>query len=112
MQTMALFSALRRGHAHGGDRRFDRRRRRMSGRVGPAHPAPALRSALFLVQATPGAVFLRAGDGVAQALRPNRAADAHGLCLALADFPLRLPLTVGAEEQKDLLASARGGILP
>ena len=50
---------------HGPDRQ-DRR----SGRVGAAHPAAALGGALVLVQATPGPVLLRTGNGVVEAFHP------------------------------------------
>jgi hypothetical protein len=82
------------------------------GCVGPAHTAAALRGPLFLVQATPGAILFRPGNGVVEAFRPNRAGSADHLGLTLTDLALWLPLTIGAEEEHDLLASARGGILP
>src|SRR6185437_13379712 len=80
--------------------------------VGAAHPAAALRGPLVLVQATPGAVLLRPGNGVVQALVTHRAAGTQGLGLPLADVPLRLPFTIWAEEKHDIRAAARGGILP
>src|SRR5581483_3616112 len=84
----------------------------LSGSVGPAHPATPLRGSLLLVQATPGPVFLRPGDGVTKAVHPNWATSTDGLCLALTYFPFGLPFPVGAEEEEYLFASARGGILP
>ncbi len=81
-------------------------------RVGPAHAATALRGALFLVQAAPGAVLFRPGNGIIKAFPPNRAGGADHLGLTLPDFTLRLPLAVRAKEEHDVLASARGGILP
>src|SRR6185437_4389847 len=83
-----------------------------SGRVGPAHPAAPLRSALVLVEPAPGTVLLGPGDRVRQALPADRARGADGLGLALTDVPLRLALAVGAEEENDILATARGSILP
>src|SRR5215471_6989375 len=83
-----------------------------SGRVGPAHAAPALRGALVLVEPAPGAVLLGPGDRVGQALRADRACGADRLGLALADLALGLALAVGAEEENDVLATARGSILP
>jgi putative phosphoribosyl transferase len=83
-----------------------------SGRVGAAHPATALGGALVLVQATPGAVLLRTGNGVVQALHPDRAARADLLGLALPDVPLRLPLAVWTEEKHQILATTRGNVLP
>src|SRR5215510_2273740 len=83
-----------------------------SGRVGPAHPAAALRSPLLLVEPTPGAVLLGPGDRVGQALLANGARGADGLGLALADLALGLALAVGSEEENDILAAARGSILP
>src|SRR5580692_8485214 len=82
------------------------------GRVGAAHPATALRGALVLVQATPGAVLLRTGNGVVKALHPDRAACADLLGLALPDIPLWLPLAVWAEEEHQILATTRGSVLP
>ena len=49
---------------------------------------------------------------VVQALGPHRAGGADGLGLALADVPLRLALTVRAEEEHDITAAARRVILP
>src|ERR1700722_17905546 len=69
------------------------------GRVGAAHPATALRGALVLVQATPGPVLLRAGNSVIEAFKPDRAARADLLGLALPDVPLWLPLAVWPEEE-------------
>jgi hypothetical protein len=85
---------------------------RRLGRVGPAHPATALGRPLFLVQATPGAVLLRAGQRVVQALHPDRAVSADGLGLALADVALRLALAIGPEEQAQILVTARAFVLP
>jgi DNA helicase HerA-like ATPase len=82
------------------------------GRVGPAHPATALGRPLLLVQAAPGAVLLRAGQRVVQALHPDRAVSADGLGLALADVALRLALAVGPEEQAQILVTARAFVLP
>src|SRR6516225_6253362 len=82
------------------------------GRVRPAHAATALRGALFLVEAAPGAVLFRPGNGIVEAFPPNRAGGADQLGLTLPDFTLRLPLTVRAKEEHDVLASARSGILP
>jgi predicted phosphoribosyltransferase len=82
------------------------------GRVGAAHPATALGGALVLVQATPGAVLLRTGNGVVQAVQPNRAARADLLGLALPDVSLWLPLAVWAEEEHQILATTRGSVLP
>jgi putative phosphoribosyl transferase len=84
----------------------------MLGGVRAAHPATALRGALVLVQAAPGTVLLRAGDGVVEALDPDRAASANGLCLTLPDLPLWLPLAVWAEEEHQILATTRGNVLP
>src|SRR5215475_6805520 len=83
-----------------------------SGRVRPAHPAAALRCALVLVETAPGAVLLGPGNGIGQAFRPDRARGTDALGLALADLALGLALAVGAEEENDLLAAARGSILP
>src|ERR1700735_332159 len=83
-----------------------------SGRVGATHPATALGGALVLVQATPGAVLLGTGNGVIEALDPDRAARADLLGLALPDVPLWLPLAVWAEEKHQILATTRGGVLP
>src|SRR6202042_3940989 len=83
-----------------------------SGRVGAAHPAAALGGALVLVQATPGAVLLRTGNGVVQAVQTHRAACADLLGLALPDVPLWLPLAVWAEEEHQILATTRGSVLP
>src|SRR6202023_377324 len=83
-----------------------------SGRVCPAHAAPALGGALIFVQATPGAILLRPGHGVAKAFGTHRAGSTQCLCLALADIPFWLPFPVRAEEEDDLRAAARGGILP
>src|SRR5215831_3887720 len=80
--------------------------------VGAAHPAAPFRGPLLLVQATPGAVLFWAGNGVGEAFRLHRARGTHGLRLALAHFALWLPLAVRAEEEHDVLASARGGVLP
>jgi putative phosphoribosyl transferase len=82
------------------------------GRVGTAHPATALRGALLLVQAAPGAVLLGTGNGVVEALDPDRAARANGLGLALPDLPFGLPLAVRAEEKHQILAATRGSVLP
>src|ERR1700729_261576 len=84
----------------------------MLGRVGPAHPATALGRALVLVQATPGPVLLGTGNGVIEALDPDRAARADLLGLALPDIPLWLPLAVWAEEEHQILATTRGSVLP
>src|SRR5215831_19029996 len=81
-----------------------------SGRVRPAHPAAALRGALVLVEPAPRTVLLGPGDRVGQALAADGTRGADGL--ALADLPLGLALAVRAEEEKDLLAAARGSILP
>jgi putative phosphoribosyl transferase len=81
-------------------------------RVGAAHPATALRRALVLVQAAPSAVLLGTGDGVVETLKPNRAARADGLGLALPYLPLWLPLAVWAEEEHQILATTRGSVLP
>src|ERR1700719_285951 len=83
-----------------------------SGRVGAAHPAAALGGALVLVQATPGPVLLGTGNGVIEALDPDRAACADLLGLALPDVPLWLPLAVWAEEEHQILATTRGSVLP
>src|SRR5580692_1686430 len=83
-----------------------------SGRVGAAHPATALRGALVLVQATPGPVLLGTGNGVVEALHPDRAARADLLGLTLPDIPLWLPLAVWAEKEHQILATTRGSILP
>jgi putative phosphoribosyl transferase len=82
------------------------------GRVGAAHPAAALGGALVLVQATPGAVLLRTGNGVIQAVQAHRAARADLLGLALPDVPLRLSLAVWAKEEHQILATTRGSVLP
>ena len=63
---------------------------RHSGRVCPAHAAATLGGALFLVQAAPGAVLFRTGNGVVQAFPANRAGGTDQLRLTLADFALRL----------------------
>src|SRR6185437_6696405 len=65
-----------------------------------------------LVQATPGPVLLRTGNGVIEALDPDRAARADLLGLALPDVPLWLPLAVWAEEEHQILATTRGRVLP
>src|SRR5215831_4726416 len=83
-----------------------------SGGVGAAHPAAPFRGPLLLIQAAPGAVLFWAGNGVGEAFRLHRARGTHGLRLALAHFALWLPLAVRAEEEHDVLASARGGVLP
>jgi hypothetical protein len=83
-----------------------------SGSVGPAHPATALGSALVLVQATPGAVLLRPGNSVSQAFSANRTCRTDRLGLAFTDIAFWLALAVRAEEEDDLPAAARGGILP
>src|ERR1700761_8832301 len=83
-----------------------------SSRVSAAHPAAALSGALVLVQATPGPVLLGTGDGVVQALDPDRAARADLLGLALPDVPLGLSFAVWAEEEHQILATTRGSILP
>src|SRR6516225_10008327 len=80
--------------------------------VGAAHPAAPFRGPLLFIQAAPGAVLFRPGNGVGEAFRLHRARGADGLRLALAHFALRLPLPVRAEEEHDVLASARGGVLP
>src|SRR3984957_13335519 len=82
------------------------------GRVGATHPTTALGRALVLVQATPGAVLLGTGNGVVEALHPDRAARADLLGLALPDVPLWLPLAVWAEEKHQILATTRGSVLP
>src|ERR1700733_6339950 len=81
-----------------------------SSRVGAAHPAAALSGALVLVQATPGPVLLGTGNGVVEALDPDRAARADLLGLALPDVPLWLPLAVWAEEEHQILATTRGSV--
>src|SRR6266566_9245992 len=86
-------------------------RRQLRG-VGAAHPAAPFRGPLLLIQATPGAVLFRPGNGVGEAFGPHRARGAHGLRLALAHFALWLPLAIGTEEEHDILASARAGVLP
>src|ERR1700724_4912299 len=83
-----------------------------SGRVRAAHPATALGGALVLVQASPGPVLLGTGNGVIEALDPDRAARADLLGLALPDVPLWLPLAVWAEEEHQILATTRGRVLP
>src|SRR5271169_3869676 len=83
-----------------------------SGRVGPAHPPTALRRALVLVQAAPGAVLLWPADRVGEALRPHRAGVANGLGLALPDLSLRLPLPVWPEEEHNVATPAASLILP
>src|SRR6204780_4943072 len=88
------------------------RRGRALGRVSATHPATALGGALVLVQATPGAVLLRTGNGVVQAVQTHRAARADLLGLALPDVPLWLPLAVWAEEEHQILATTRGSVLP
>src|SRR5216684_3084249 len=82
------------------------------GGVGAAHPAAPFRGPLLLIQPTPGAVLFRPGYGVGEAFRANRASGAHGLRLALAHLALRLALSIRPEEEHDILASARGGVLP
>src|SRR6202046_4504097 len=82
------------------------------GRVRATHPATALGRALVLVQAAPGAVLLRTGNGVIEALDADRAARADLLGLALPDVPLWLPLAVWAEEEHQILATTRGRVLP
>src|ERR1700677_2973278 len=72
------------------------------GRVGAAHPTPALGRAFLLGR----------GDGVVKPLKPYRAARADGLSLALPDVPLWLPLAVWAEEEHQILATTRGSVLP
>src|SRR5487761_434233 len=83
-----------------------------SSRVRAAHPAAALGGALVLVQATPATVLLGTGNGVIEALDPDRAARADLLGLALPDVPLWLPLAVWAEEEHQILATTRGSVLP
>src|SRR5580692_8144050 len=83
-----------------------------SGRVRAAHPAATLGGALVLVQASPGPVLLGTGNGVIEALDPDRAARADLLGLALPDVPLWLPLAVWAEEEHQILATTRGRVLP
>ena len=75
-------------------------------------PAAALGGTLVLVQATPGPVLFRTGNGVIKALDPDRAARADLLGLALPDVPLWLPFAVWAEEEHQILATTRGSILP
>src|ERR1700733_2452522 len=82
------------------------------GGVGAAHAPTALRRALVLVEPAPGAVLLRAGYRVVQALQANRAGLAHGLRLALPDLALRLALAIRAEEEQQILTTARRSILP
>ena len=82
------------------------------GGVGAAHAAAALGRTLILVQATPRAVLLGPRHGVVQAFKPYRASSADTLGLTLPDLPLRLALAVRTEEEQQVLATARGSILP
>ena len=82
------------------------------GSVGAAHAAAALSRTLILVQATPRAVLLGPRHGVVQAFKPYRASSADTLGLTLPDLPLRLALAVRTEEEQQVLATARGSILP
>src|ERR1700730_13172303 len=83
-----------------------------SGRVRAAPPAAGRRGGVVLVQASPGPVLLGTGNGVIEALDPDRAARADLLGLALPDVPLWLPLAVWAEEEHQILVTARGSVLP
>ena len=85
---------------------------RTSGGVRAPHATAALGRTLILVQAAPGAVLFRPRDGVVQAFKPHRASSADSLGLALPDLPLGLTLTVRTEEEQQVLATARGSILP
>src|SRR5580693_8650034 len=85
---------------------------RTSGGVRAPHAAATLGRTLILVQAAPSAVFLRPRDGVIQAFKPHRASSADPLGLALPDLPLGLTLAVRTEEEQQVLATARGSILP
>ena len=80
--------------------------------VRPAHAPTTLGRTLILVQPAPGAILLRPRHRVVQALQPHRAGSANLLRLALPDLSLRLTLAVGAEEEQQVLATARGSILP
>ena len=82
------------------------------GGVGAAHPAAPFGGPLLLIQATPGAVLFRPGNGVSEAFPAHRACGTNRLRLAFPHFTLGLTLSVWPEEQHDVLASARGGILP
>src|SRR5262249_570016 len=82
------------------------------GGVGTPDAAAPFRGPLFLGQGTRGAVLLRAGKGVVGAFRLHRARGADDLRLAFARLALWLPFSIGAEKEHDILASARGGVLP
>jgi hypothetical protein len=83
-----------------------------SGGVGPAHTAAALGRTLIFVQPAPRAVLLRTRHRIVQTFKPHRASSADTLGLALPDVPLRLTLAVRTEEEQQVLATARGSILP
>src|SRR3954453_14777611 len=82
------------------------------GGVGAAHAAAALGRALILVEAAPRAVLLGGGHPVVQAFAPNGASGADPLGLTLPYLALRLAFAVRAEEEQQVLALARGSILP
>src|SRR5579863_6447132 len=82
------------------------------GGVGAAHPAAPFGGPLLLIQAAPGAVLLRPRNGVSEAFRADRARGTYRLGLAFPHFTLGLALSVRPEEEHDVLASARAGVLP
>jgi len=82
------------------------------GGVGAAHPAAPFGGPLLLVQAAPSAVLFWPGNGISEAFRAHWACGANHLRLAFPHLTLGLTLSVRPEEEHDVLASARGGILP
>src|SRR6185437_9142607 len=82
------------------------------GGVGTAHPAAPFGGPLLLIQAAPGAVLFWPGNGISEAFRAHRACGTNRLRLAFAHLTLGLTLSVGPEEEHDVLASARAGVLP
>jgi hypothetical protein len=83
-----------------------------SGSVCAAHAAAALCGTLILIEAAPSAVLLRAPDCVVQAVKTDRAGLADRLSLPLANLAFWLAFPVGAEEEQQILTTARRGILP
>ena len=71
-----------------------------SGRVGPAHPAAALRRPLFLVQPAPGPVLLRTADRIVETLGSDRAGGTDRLRLTLADVAFGLSPPSGPKKTR------------
>ena len=85
--------------------------RRLGG-VGAAHPAAPFGGPLLLIQAAPGAVLFWPGNGISEAFRAHGTRGANRLRLAFPHLTLGLTLSVRPEEEHDVLASARAGVLP